>query len=158
CLVLTLPCLVWVWLERRWIEREAVGDLAPGESPGAKWNRRRASFAFHRFAPPVAIVTLAFTAANMFDNRDYFQPWLAGAATLSTAAAVIACLWDRRARHVMFFLYALGLVAIAQGLAVLHPPRGTLLVTAACLVGAYAIGTSYLWSRRQGLLRLAERL
>ncbi|MBL8825612.1 MAG: hypothetical protein JNM18_01415, partial [Planctomycetaceae bacterium] len=148
---LALPCVVWVWIDRRWI----IGDELD-KARGLGW---------HRVAPVIAAGLLGiWTWASAFDRSlTEIHPGLTWLAWGSVVIAVLATAWDPHTRRMPFFLYLIGLVGVALGaiqLAQLGWTRferhQTLLWTGVSFTAAYSIFTSYLWSRRRGLLAVAS--
>ena len=82
-------------------------------------------------------------------------PWFALAAT---TVAALAGLWDARSRDAVTLLYALGILAIGVLLDSFNLTPPWLLWTGTLVAAAYALATSYLWSRRRGLAAIAQRL
>ncbi len=81
--------------------------------------------------------------------------WFALAATLSAA---IVCLWDDKVRDTIALVYVLGLAACGTLLHRLQLAPEWLLSTGTIVLAAYALLTSYLWSRRRGIMALAATL
>lgn len=79
--------------------------------------------------------------------------WIALAATL---VAGLACLWDAKGRDSVAMLYVLGLVACGVLVDGFNLAAPWLLWTGTMVVAAYALATSYLWSRRRGLAAIAR--
>ncbi len=150
-ITLALPCVVWVWIDRRWI----IGDDLH-KARGVGW---------HRVAPVIAagllvIWTLALAFDGSLADRHTLLTWLAWG---SVAVAILATAWDPHTRRMPFFLYTIGLVGVAIG-AIQTSQLGwtrfeqdqTLLWTGVSFIAAYSILTSYLWSRRRELLAVAS--
>ena len=85
-------------------------------------------------------------------------PWMPWTALAVVAVAAVACLWDARAVDSIAGLYVLGLVAVAILVDTFNLTPPWLLWTGNMVLAAYALATSYLWSRREGLRTLAARL
>ena len=83
-------------------------------------------------------------------------------ALAATAIAVGACLWDAAAKDVVAGLYLVGLVAcgvLVDECAVRYGLTATWVLWLSLMVtAAYALATSYLWSRRAGLAVAAARI
>ena len=78
--------------------------------------------------------------------------WLALGAT---AAAMASGLWDDRSRDPLAGLYLIGLCACGWTVHQFHLSAGWLIWTGTMVLAAYAVATSFLWSRRSAL---ADRL
>ncbi len=117
---------------------------------------------FHRVAAAIAIVgcvavvTLGLLADAVRESLSPHAPlgWLALAAAAVGAAA---CLWDERAKAPVLGLYVLGLVAIGMTLDRFDLEPRMIAWMGTVALAAYTIATSYLWSRRDGLLAGAAR-
>ena len=149
-IVLALAAVAGLLLERRWIRGGALG---PVRQP-APFHRVVAWGSLVAMAVAIAL-DLAGDAAGNPAAIDYRLAW---AAQILTGVAVAACLWDLEAKHAMSGLYAWGLLALGMTLAALDLQPTWLMRMATMFAAAYTLLTSYLWSRRRGLLRLAERL
>ncbi len=121
---------------------------------------------FHSVATRLAIGLLALTVAEgLFVDANRIpsftsavDPWLPWVALAVTSFAALACLWDAAAGDSIARLYLLGLVAVGMLLDSFDLSPPWLLWTGNMVVAAYALATSYLWSRRRGLLAIADRL
>ncbi len=85
-------------------------------------------------------------------------PWMPWVALAATTVAALACLWDGPARDAIARLYVLGLVAVAMTVNAFDLSPQWLLWTGNMVLAAYALATSYLWSRRRGMRVLADSL
>ena len=81
--------------------------------------------------------------------------WLALAAT---AAIWIAMLWDGEARDALAGMYFVGLVAAGVVLDRIQPEAKWLWWTGDVILAAYALATSFLWSARAELRKIADQL
>jgi hypothetical protein len=148
CLALALPCWIWLAIDRRWLE------------PFLSTQPRRASIGLHRVAPAFCVAGLALIVFAGLVNVRQVAPstTLAVLAIVATCSAVLAGLWDRHARNVMPTLYVAGLVTLGVALVQYRVTGDMLVLMATCLAAAYALFTSYLWSRRESLVKLGQRL
>jgi len=150
-ILLTAPVAVWLAIDELRIKRRDDGSRF--QLPPA-----------HRVAARLAILTLALAATfGLFADAGRTLPvlreqWLSWAALFATTIASMACLWDRGARDGVARLYTLGLMAVAMTVDQLDLSPPWLLWTGDLVLAAYALATSYLWSRRQGLRSLAQSL
>jgi len=120
-------------------------------------------FGVHRAAAALALSIVLCIAAwcvsgDLHGDPADPHPAVAWTALLLTGMAVLACLWDAATRYALASLYLLGLAGIALSIAGFDLDSELLLWMLTILAAAYALGTSYLWSRRQGLQSLADRL
>jgi hypothetical protein len=150
-ILLALPVPAWLLIElhsirsRPWLTRWSVPPM-------------------HRLAACIALSVLALavglglwgdaTGHPLPAPADALQ-WIALAATLMAA---LACLWDVAARDAIAGLYFLGIVACGMLLDMYDLSPSWLLRMGTMVTAAYAVLTSYLWSRRGGLLSIAETL
>jgi hypothetical protein len=150
-ILLALPVAPWLLIELRAIRSRP-------------WETRWSVPPMHRLATCVALSVLALvvalglwgdaTGTSLPVPADALQ-WIALAATL---AAALACLWDVAARDAIAGLYFLGIVACGMLLDNYDLAPSWLLWMGTMVTAAYAVLTSYLWSRREGLLAIAETL
>jgi hypothetical protein len=150
-IAVALPAVAWLLLELS-VLRKNTADRP--------WLRQ---VGCHRAAAAVAILGLAGTAAlGLLTDASgaSLTPnvWLGWAALAAAVIATAACLWDSWAKLPAAGLYLLGLVAVAMTLDQFDLPPRMIAWTGTSILAAYAILTSYLWSRRRGLLLLADRL
>lgn len=150
-LALALPVVAWLWIERRYI---AANQLD---------RQKRLTFGAHRFLTGVASLLLAGTVALGLFADAVGEPfataeWLGWSALAVTFVATLACLWDPAVRGGAPALYLLGLVGVAFAVDRFNLPPKWLLFNGAVITAAYAIATSYLWSRRAGWNLLAKRV
>ncbi len=119
---------------------------------------------FHRLASRGALaILLLAVSVGLFNDAVSFQwttttsalPWMA----LATAGvAAVACLWDVASRSAIAGLYVWGLIACGMLLDVFDLEPRQLLWLGVAVAAAYGLATSYLWSLRDRLWPLAERL
>ena len=146
----TASVLPWLLIHRQRIERRSFASAA---FPPA-----------HRMATRLAVCWLVLiTGLGLLEDatQNYFMGTAGGlcwAALAVTIFAALALLWDVGARDSVALLYVLGCVACGMLLDALNVTRPRLLWTGTMVAGAYAVLTSYLWSRRKGLLAFAERM
>jgi hypothetical protein len=148
---LAIPVALWLWIERRFIE------------PNSLERKKTSTFGVHRFATASAMLLFAATVAfsifvNLVDKPIVVDDWLGWTALGATFLAALACLWDPRVKGGALSLYLLGIVGIGFAVERYHLPFRWLLFNGAVIGAAYAIATSYLWSRREGLMLLGRRL
>ncbi len=119
---------------------------------------------FHRLAARGALaILLLAVSVGLFDDATRWGwtttssalPWIALAAA---GVAALACLWDVGSRSAMAGLYVWGLIACGMLLDVFDLEPRQLLWLGAAVAAAYGLATSYLWSLRDGLWPLAQRL
>jgi len=150
-MALALPVTLWLWIDRRFIE------------PNRLERRKPATFGVHRFASAAAILLFAGTVAlgifaTLVDRSIVTDEWLGWLALAATFVAALACLWDPKVKGGTLSLYLLGIIGIGFAIDRFQLPFKWLLFNGAAIAAAYAIATSYLWSRREGLVLLARRL
>ena len=145
-----VPVVFSWWFEVRW---RPTRTQAPA----------RGGLAFHRLASWGSLALLLFIAlGHVVSDRSWERhEWssvFVWSGWASVCAGLVLQLWDPRARGVMFALYLSGVAAIglAIGQIELRPEMTHWLLTS--LLAAYAILTSYLWSRRAELLAFAQRV
>ena len=150
-----VPTPLWAFIELRFIQPRRVARGRPA------W---RVLPPLHRFAAftSLAIGTwLAFGSLG-FDLNDYpleSQPAaLVMAAVFSLLAAIGSCLWDARTRAAVASLYLAGLTTIAAMLDMFNLEPRQLIWTGMMFTASYALGVSYLWSRRAGLRHVCDLL
>ena len=146
--VLVLPVVLWLWLDRRWIAKRSVPARVIG---------------FHRLATAVALYVLMATVglsvfSDAIGESVEAQSAFGWLALVTVLIGIVACLWDGRAKWSVVSLYVAGLVSVVMFVDQFDLPRNPLVWTGAMALAAYSVGTSYLWSRRSGLMALAERL
>jgi hypothetical protein len=149
--LLAAPVPLWLAIEMFSIRHSALSQRIAGPP-------------VHRMATRLAIGALGFAAAvGLFLDVQQWGPldtaaWMPWVALAATSIAGLACLWDGPARDAVARLYVLGLVAVAMIVNAFDLPPQWLLWTGNMVLAAYALATSYLWSRRRGLRVLADRL
>lgn len=151
CLTLAVAAILSVVVEWSWT-RGGRNDLPNSRSLG-----------FHRFAVWPAIFGLLMVAgvgllADAADARLDVTGWFAYAALVATAVAIAASLWDVNIRWPVTALYCLGLVSVGTFLDSLNVRGGMFDWALAQALAAFALASSYLWSRREGFAKVAERL
>lgn len=150
-LLLALPSALWLWVETRFIRPRAF----------AVWMNWPP---MHRTAARLALLLLAISLGIGLDadlrqvaldvNVAGFSLWALAAVGL----AVFTGLWDGEARDRVALVYAWGLLACATLLDAFDLSPSWLIWLGAMVGGAYALATSYLWSRRAGLMAIADSL
>jgi hypothetical protein len=118
---------------------------------------------FHRFATWTIIAALLLlTAMGLAADRagSPIDPhaWLRAAALAGAVVASFTCLWDWAARFTAVRLYAAGLLTVGIFLDSLNVTGQLFTWSLAIALAAFALATSYLWSRRDGLRRAASQL
>ncbi len=83
---------------------------------------------------------------------------LGGTALSLLALLSLATLWERRARHGLPTLYALGLIAIATALDRFNLPHRELIVWTAGSLAAFVVATSAIWALRRPLRAITLRM
>ncbi|MBI3837327.1 MAG: hypothetical protein HY288_05265 [Planctomycetia bacterium] len=150
-ILLTLPVVPWLLIELGSI-RQRTFKSGFQATP------------FHRVASRGALLALAIMVGLELLGDAQHRAFFAVSAALdwmalgTTAIAGLACLWDVKAKDSAAALYALGLVACGMLIDQFNLTPDWLLWTGNMVVAAYAVLTSYLWSRRRGLLTIADRL
>ncbi|MGE3405438.1 MAG: hypothetical protein AB7I37_01410 [Pirellulales bacterium] len=142
-IALALPAAVWAVLELK-VLRPALEGVRPRLFP------------FHRLAAGLSLVLLSLLtalclAADAWRSPSHVNVLLAWLAVGSVFAAIAACWWDVQARLSVASMYLLGLAAIGIAVDGFDLPLSRMHWTGTMIVAAYTIGTSYLWSRREGL-------
>lgn len=143
---LALPALAWLAIDLRFLQRE-----------------RPAKIGVHSFAAMGSLVVLAcVTAISLAANLNGMplptNPLLNWLTVGAVAIAISACLWDGQTRWPVTGLYVLGLVGLGVAVEGYKLSPRWLFWTGGMLAAAYSLATSYLWSRRQGLLAIAGQL
>jgi hypothetical protein len=149
-IALALPAIGWLMLE--------LQVLWP-----ARAGQRRPLPALHHLAAigslvgmvAMIAVRLAADAGGLPVHPTVAIGWLALG---SAAALMIACLWDGAATYAVAGLYGSGLAAAGLTLDAFDLPYQTLSWIGVIVLAAYSVGTSWLWSQRERLIRLADRL
>jgi hypothetical protein len=150
-ILLAVPVPAWLVIELLAIRRRLFEPT--WEAPPA-----------HRVATRVALVVLVLAVgAGLFGDAigasaaplSFAVNWIALAAALWAA---LACLWDAKGRDSIAMLYVAGLAACGMLLDTFNLTPPWLLWTGTMVLAAYALATSYLWSRRQGLWQIATSL
>ncbi len=140
-IALALPVPLWLAIEI-WRIRPATGGSV------------------HRVATRLALFVLALTVVGGLYG-DAFAQRLTGSSPLSfwalsaVALAALAGLWDARSRDAVALLYTVGLVAIGVLVDSFDLQPSWLLWTGTMVLAAYTLATSYLWSIRAALRKLA---
>ncbi|MCE9605892.1 MAG: hypothetical protein K8U03_13430 [Planctomycetia bacterium] len=147
----SLPTPLWLFIERRFI------------IPRIGVDRRSWLGVLSRTTGVLTLLALIFLAwIGLADDLDgaplEIDSLLYGAATVSVLIAVATSLWDAGAKYSVFALYAAGLTTVGVALDAFDLDARTLFWTGTMFTSAYALGTSYLWSRRAGLRVLAAKL
>jgi hypothetical protein len=150
-LAAALACLASVFVERRRILLASADDLG--------WNFP----SFHRFASWAAIAALLLLTAVGLAADSAGAPieshaWLRAASLAATVLASFACLWDPAARLTAVGLYGAGLLAVGMFLDSLNVSGQLFTWSLTIALAAFALATSYLWSRRDALYRAAARM
>lgn len=147
-----VPTPLWSAIERRFIG-PAVDSKRHGRLPPLS-----------RVTGVTSLATIGWFAfvglVRDFEHHSVGTPGgLYGAAIVSMIVAVATSLWDIGAKRAVAMLYLAGSAAIAAALDAfdLEEPR-MLFYTGTMFTAAYALLTSYLWSRRAGLRELALKL
>ncbi|HEY5313627.1 MAG TPA: hypothetical protein VIK18_13960, partial [Pirellulales bacterium] len=146
-MALALPAVVWLIVDLRFAARRASSQFA----------------AMHNVAAAGALAALAAVttislAADLDGTPLPASPLLNWLTVAAVALAIVACLWDSRARWPIAGLYVLGFVSLAVVVDGCNLSPRWLVWTGMMLAAAYSLVTSYLWSRRHGLLAIADRL
>ncbi|MBA4018475.1 MAG: hypothetical protein C0483_15010 [Pirellula sp.] len=150
-----LPTPLWCFVELRFIGPRVAALSRP------TW---RALPPLHRCAAFTSLFVAAWLAFGSlildFNGRrlDAQPTGLVIAAIIALVAAVGSCLWDARARAAVASLYLAGLTTIATVLDLYDLEPRQLVWTGMMFTASYALGVSYLWSRRAGLRRLCDAL
>jgi hypothetical protein len=147
-IALTLLAPLWLLLDLRLLRRH---------------EHSRSRVAVHWLAAMLGLLLVAGLAAlgvwSDFNRSPIGgRPWVAWLALASTAVAIAACLWDERVKRTTLGFYILGLTSVAMTLDSFDLTPDWLLWTGTIVMAAYASATSYLWSRRQGLLIFCDAL
>jgi hypothetical protein len=150
-ILLALPAPAWLLIELYRIRSRRFQPLV--EAPPA-----------HRVAARLSVVALALVVGTSlfadWTGNYRSPPWLGldWFALIATLVAALACLWDVKGRDSIALVYALGLVGCGMALDGFNLAPDWLLWTGTMLLAAYALATSYLWSRRRGLAAIARSL
>ncbi len=148
CINVVAACVMiplWLWISHKHDDPRRV---LPRIQAAAIW------FAMGIYILTVGIGLLADYLAEPLE----LEPWTNNLALATLVAASISLLWQRRNQMAIVTCYFAGLAATATLLdrLPLEPIQKTWVTT--MLVSAFGLGTSYLWSRRQGLSIIAHRL
>ncbi len=123
----------------------------------------RATSPAHRFAARLSLAVLLLvilgkliaTASTIASTAPTtIEEWIALAAVVALWTAM---LWDDEERGATVGLYFAGLAAAAVTLDQIHPTAKWLWWAGDAVLAAYAVATSFLWSRRAGLRALGDR-
>lgn len=150
-IALTLPAIGWLVLERQ---------IFASRRRTRRWRLP----SVHRSAAGVSavavtlIVALQLASAIAGGTPPAPNALLAWGALLSTAALLVACLWDPQARFATAALYLLGLAVIGNVLVPLGLSPRWLAWCGAIALAAHALLTSTFWFLRDALSATAERL
>jgi hypothetical protein len=149
-IALSLPCLLWAALER-W-------HFAPSRRPAG----RRGLFV-HAPAVGLALGLLFFVIgiqvlADLFEGSVVLLPGITWTAVLCTVAASAARFWDASALRPGIPLYLAGLSAAGAGVDALDLEPTGFRWCPTVFLAAFALATSYLWSRRDSLNGLLRSL
>ncbi len=147
-----VPTPLWLVIERRFIE-PTLDPKRIGRLP-----------ALSRVCGATSLLTIGLFAfvglVRDFDHDSVGTPGaLYGAAIGAMLLATATSLWDGGAKRAVGMLYLAGLAAVAAALDAfdLEEPR-MLFYTGTMFTAAYALLTSYLWSRRAGLREIGLAL
>lgn len=148
-LAASLVCLVSIALE--------VRRIAPAQA-----GRKPQLIAYHRLAIWSCIAILFLVTgtrlASDYAGAPMRMTWpLYGAALAGTFAAAVGSWWDRAVRFPVASGYCLGLVAVGASLDAMNVTGELFEWTLTLLLAAFALVTSYLWSRRTALHTFAAR-
>jgi len=100
-----------------------------------------------------------FTIHADLAQVSYDTPiWLPVTAIGALLIATFACLWDAAIKQTVAMLYCLGLVAAGMFVDALDTQGQLFILTGTVALAAYSLATSYLWSIRAGLRKLASVL
>lgn len=146
-LALALPVPLWFTIDRLRIA-ERVNTRAIG---------------FHRVATTLAVVVLFILlslsiACDWVGEPTNTMAWLTWSTWLAATVGVATCLWDPRATRSVTGLYVIGLASVMVMVDQFNLPHRQLIWTGSLGLAAYSLLTSYLWSRRAGLVQTAKRL
>ena len=151
----SLPTPLWSFIELRFIGPRLAALGRP------TW---RVFPPLHRFAAFTSLAIGSWLAFGslIFDLKGYpldAQPTgLVLMSIVALLAAVGSCLWDARARAAVASLYLAGLTTIAAALDMYDLEPRQLIWTGMMFTASYALGVSYLWSRRAGLRHICDLL
>ena len=140
---LALPCIGWLWIELRLLRPALAGA-------------RFSVLAFHRVAASISLTLVVMLVAwgladDVAGNPQTPHALLCWLALAAAATAIGGCLWDERAKASIAGLYLLGLAAVGLAVDGFNLSFPLLRWTGTMILAAYSLGTSYLWSRRDGL-------
>lgn len=149
-LAMALPVVVWLRIELRVLKPALAA-------------RNWSLLPFHRLSSAWALgwltlLVLLGLAADLSGSPQSPTLILTWCALASTAVAVAVCLADPKARFALASLYNLGLVAVALGVDGFNRTPREIGWTFTMILAAYSVFASYLWSRRDGLARIATSL
>ncbi len=150
-IVLAAPAGLWALLERRVFRRAEDGaDRALRVPP-------------HQLAAYVSSLAMAVLVARGLWADVHGQPlqfwitWQWGA-MIATLLAAIACLWDKHVPDAIPLIYLGGLLTLGVALDGLDLSLMRLEWLGTIFLAGHGLATSYLWSRREGLLAIGDRL
>jgi len=149
-LAATLPCALWLVLERTVFQ------------PAERDSMRKPGVGLHRVAAVVSLAMglLVIGVGLALDAQGITSTWSAELAWLSyfsLAQAVVLTLWDPRARLVLLALYATGLLGVGRLLHSFQLQGEPLHWTGTIFAAAYALATSFVANRRRTIAAALRR-
>ena len=157
-----VPTPLWLAIERRFI----APQLEPhsGDLKSVETKRRGRLPVLSRGTGTMALVVVGWFAfvgvVRDFEHDSVGTPGaLYGAAIVSMLVAVATSLWDGGANRAVALVYLAGVATVGAALDAfdIEQPR-MLFYLATMFTAAYALFTSYLWSRRAGLREIGLKL
>ncbi|MDA7980696.1 MAG: hypothetical protein MPJ50_18215, partial [Pirellulales bacterium] len=158
CIVIVqgLACVAWIGLERSI-------TVSKQQSNNEQSSRRTCIVGCHRVIAALALIAvlgqvvlqILSQAAVGWSPLNTAILWMT---IISAGVGCVACLWDARCKSTVAKLYIGGLVVAGMALGQYQLSPKMMLWIGTIFLSAYALLTSYLWSRRQGLATFARRL
>ncbi len=126
-------------------------------------NWRERVLTFHQFAVfgVVATISMFYLLVLLINSNEVkfeSNPYLLGVTILTTGAFFFACLWDSKAKEIEQNFYIFGLLAAWMILTRLNLSWWNIVWIGCITVGLYSLITSCLWTQREKLFSIAEKV
>jgi len=150
-----LPTPLWLAIERHWIVPR-IGHQAGRLLPVLSRVTGSTSLA------GMALLVAGGLLLDLQEAPHEIHRWLYAGAMATVFAAVATSLWDRGSKIAVPKLYVAGLTAVGAALDISYVVNGLdaqlLFFMGTIFTSAYALATSYLWSIRAGVVRVAKQV